>query len=46
MLPAQVSSVIFGGTESKYVLSKIGIMAGESLLRLQVAALAISLIVI
>jgi hypothetical protein len=44
VLPAQVSSVIFGGTESKYVLSKIGIMAGESLLHLQVAALVISLI--
>lgn len=44
VLPAQVSSVIFGGTEPKYIVSKTAIMAGEALLHLQAAALVISLI--
>ena len=45
VLPAQVSAVIFGGTEPKYVVSKISIMAGEALLHLQAAAFVIQLIV-
>jgi hypothetical protein len=43
VLPAQVSSVIFGGTEPKYIMSKTAIMAGEALLHLLAAALVISL---
>ena len=43
VLPAQVSSVIFGGTEPKYIVSKSAIMAGEALLHLLAAALVISL---
>lgn len=42
VLPADVSSVIFGGTEGKYIGSKISIQAGEALVRLTVAALIIS----
>lgn len=38
MLPTQVSAVIFGGTEPKWVLKKIAIMAGGSLVNLMVAA--------
>lgn len=43
ILPADVSSVIFGGTKGKYIIPKILIQAGEALLRLVVAALIISL---
>lgn len=43
VLPADVSSVIFGGTKGEYILPKISIQAGESLVRLTVAALVISL---
>lgn len=42
ILPTQVSGVIFGGTEPKWIIRKLVIMAGESLLHLQVAALVIA----
>jgi hypothetical protein len=45
VLPAQISAVIFGGTEPKYVVRKIAIMAGEALFHLQVAAFIIQLFV-
>jgi hypothetical protein len=38
VVPAQVSAVIFGGTEGKYVVQKIAIMASEAVVRLMVAA--------
>jgi len=44
VFPAQVSSVIFGGTAPKYVALKTAIMAGEALLHLLAAAFVISLI--
>jgi len=44
VVPAQVSAVIFGGTEPRYVLSKILIMSGEALAHLQAAALVIYLL--
>ncbi len=37
-VPTQASAVIFGGTEGKWVVKKIAIMAGASLLCLLVAA--------
>ncbi len=43
VLPMSVSGVIFGGTKSKYILSKILIQSGETLVRLIVAAWGISL---
>lgn len=38
IVPAQVGAVIFGGTESKWVTTKIAIQAGSSLLCLEAAA--------
>lgn len=38
VVPTQVSAVIFGGTPSKWILPKIGIMAGGSFVCLMVAA--------
>ena len=38
VVPTQVSAVIFGGTEPKWIAIKIAIMAGGSLLCLEVAA--------
>jgi len=38
VLPTQVSAVIFGGTEPKWIGQKISIMAGEALAHLLVAA--------
>ncbi len=38
VLPTQVSAVIFGGTEGKWVIKKIAIMAGGSLACLMAAA--------
>ena len=42
--PVAVSSVIFGGVESKWVKRRIGIMISESLVHLLAAAWVISLI--
>lgn len=38
VVPTQVSAVIFGGTESKWLVKKIAVQAGASLLCLQAAA--------
>ena len=38
VLPTQVSGVIFGGTKSKWIVAKILVQAGGSLLCLEVAA--------
>ena len=38
VVPAQVSAVIFGGTEGKYIVQKSSIMAGEAVVRLMAAA--------
>lgn len=38
VVPTQVSAVIFGGTEPKWVVTKIAIMAGASILCLEAAA--------
>jgi len=38
VVPTQVSSVIFGGTEPKWIGTKIAVMAGASLVCLMVAA--------
>lgn len=43
VLPADVSSVIFGGTKSQHMMPKIMIQASEALVRLLVAAWIISL---
>lgn len=44
VLPAQVSAVIFGGVESKWIPRRIGIMASEALVHLMVAAWVISML--
>ncbi|HEX7042700.1 MAG TPA: DUF1761 domain-containing protein [Patescibacteria group bacterium] len=38
VVPTQVSGVIFGGTEGKWVITKVSIMAGGALLCLEAAA--------
>ena len=43
VVPAQVSSVIFGGTEPKWILKKIAIQAGASIVCLEVAAIILHL---
>lgn len=43
VLPADVSGVIFGGTEGKNIVPKLSIQAGEALVRLIAAAWVISL---
>ncbi len=43
VLPTQVSAVIFGGTEPKWVVQKIAIMAGEALVHLLAASYVIGL---
>lgn len=43
VVPTQISAVVFGGTESKWVVQKILIMAGGSLLCLEAAAAIIKL---
>lgn len=44
VLPAQVSAVIFGGVEAKWIPRRIGIMAGEALVHLLAAAWVISML--
>lgn len=39
VVPAQVSAVIFGGTDNKWIASKIAVQAGGSLACLEAAAL-------
>lgn len=43
VLPTQVSAVIFGGTESKWIVKKIAVQAGASLACLMGAAGALTL---
>lgn len=38
VVPTQVSAVIFGGTESKWILTKIAVQAGASIVCLEIAA--------
>lgn len=44
VLPTQVSAVIFGGTDPKWIVQKISIMAGEALAHLLVAAWVIEML--
>lgn len=41
VFPTQVSAVIFGGTEGKWIAKKIAVQAGASLLCLEAAAIII-----
>jgi len=43
VVPTQVSAVIFGGTEGKWIFPKIAVMAGASLFCLEAAAAVIRL---
>jgi hypothetical protein len=43
VVPTQVSAVIFGGTESKWVFPKVAVQAGASLACLEAAATVIHL---
>jgi hypothetical protein len=43
VVPTQVSSVIFGGTEGKWIVKKIAVQAGSSLACLMVAVLILQL---
>lgn len=43
VLPTQVSSVLFGGTDPKWITTKIALQAGASLLCLEVAAVILHL---
>ncbi|MBP9718917.1 MAG: DUF1761 domain-containing protein [Candidatus Levybacteria bacterium] len=43
VVPTQVSGVIFGGTEGKWILSKIAVQAGCSLVCLQAATFVLIL---
>lgn len=45
VVPTQVSAVIFGGTQGKWVVTKIAIMAGGSLLCLEAAAIILHLFI-
>lgn len=38
VLPTQVSAVIFGGTESKWIVKKVAVQAGAALVCLEIAA--------
>lgn len=42
-LPVQISGVLFGGTEGKWVMKKILILVGGSLLNFMVLAMVVSL---
>ena len=41
VVPAQVSAVIFGGTPGKWIVKKIAVQAGASLLCLEAAAIVL-----
>lgn len=43
VVPTQVSAVIFGGTDPKWIVKKVAVMAGGSLLCLEVAAAVLHL---
>jgi len=42
MLPVQVSAVVFGGTEPRWILTKIAIMAGGALACIEAGALVLT----
>ena len=42
MLPVQVSAVVFGGTEPRWILAKIAIMAGGALACIEAGALVLA----
>lgn len=44
VVPTQVSAVIFGGTEKKWIVKKISVQAGASLLCLEAAAIVLHLL--
>jgi hypothetical protein len=44
VVPTQVSGVIFGGTEPKWIAKKILVQAGASFICLEVAAIVLSMI--
>lgn len=41
VVPTQISSVVFGGTEPKWMVKKVAVQAGASLLCLEVAAVVL-----
>lgn len=43
IVPAQVSAVIFGGTDKKWIVKKIAVQAGAALLCLEAAAFVLHL---
>ncbi len=43
VVPAQVSAVIFGGTEGKWIFTKIALQAGGSLLCLEAATVVLKM---
>lgn len=43
VVPTQVSAVLFGGTKPEWIVTKIAIMAGGSLVCLEVAAIILSM---
>lgn len=45
VVPAQVSAVIFGGTENKWMVKKIAVQAGASLVCLEAAATILHLFI-
>ena len=45
IVPTQVSAVIFGGTKPQWIVTKIAIMAGASILCLEVAAAILHMLV-
>lgn len=42
VVPTQVSSVLFGGTESKWIIKKIAVQAGASFFYLQIAVMVLA----
>lgn len=44
-VPTQVSAVIFGGTDGKWMVHKIAVMAGGALLCLEIAAVVLNIMV-
>ena len=44
IVPAQISAVVFGGTESKWIVKKSSIMAAETLIHLLAAAWVVTTI--
>lgn len=45
IVPAQVSAVIFGGTEKKWIVKKISVQSGAALLCIEAAAIILHLFI-